>query len=104
MDLEEVEQKMKDELETEVNRKIEKMHSQQIEETDDYEDEMTYQREGTPPANKSFEILKEDTIKTDKINEIMEEEDKLREQDNYILEQNEYEKDLDNVDIVEDIN
>ena len=90
---------MKDELETEVNRKIEKMHSQQIEEDDDYEDEMTYQQD----ENKSFEILKEDTIKTDKINEIMEEEDKLREQDKFILEQNEYERDLDNVDIVEDL-
>ena len=71
---------MKDELETEVNRKIEKMHSQQIEDDDDYEDD-DYAKD----ENKSFEILKEDTIKTDKINEIMEEEDKLKDKEKFIL-------------------
>lgn len=72
---------MKDELENEVNKKISEMHAS---EDEDYEDDIIQDDEDTP-ANKSDDLMKEDTIKTDKINEIMEEEDKLRDQDKFIL-------------------
>ena len=93
---------MKDELETEVNKKIEEMHQDDIVEDDDYDDD-TYLKQDTP-LNKSYDIMKEDTIKTDKINEIMEQEDKIRFQEKFTVRQDEYsQKELDNLDIIEDI-
>jgi len=78
MDLEEAEQRMKDELDDEVDKKIEAMRDLalvrgQPGKLDDDDEDATQHHDDLSPA-RSSEFLKEDTIKTEKINELMQAE------------------------------